>query len=355
MNNCDFGKSSTFVASNLYDVCDPNSVCSPLSIAFVLALLQCGSNGNTRNEFNKFFGCEHSMDELTKMCHLFNSDIVRLANTIMVNNNCPLKSSYMNMVKTLASVSNEDFSDREGTATKANAFIETNTRGLIKGVIDPSMITSDLVAMLINAIHFKAPWLNQFETFNTRKELFDNKFNVDMMMQTDYFPYFEDSNVQLLEMNYQNRDFCMGFILPKKNQPHLKGQLMNYLTVQKMGSQFVEVHVPKFTQRKKMILNDTLKMMGLIDAFSEGRANFSNMSDMRIFISEVIHEAVVIVDENGTEAAAVTVASMCFESCCVRKDPVPIIFNANRPFTYYIKHCPTNTIMFVASYCGSGC
>ena len=108
--------------------------------------------------------------------------------------------------------------------------------------------------------------------------------------------------------------------------------------------------IPKFEIRKKTNLVSQLKKHGVKDLFLEDKCDLSTISK-DIYVEQIIHEAVIIVDEEGTEAAAVTAMMLCQNSCSRPKQPNKI-FNANHPFYFYIRYMPTNTILFIGNYKG---
>lgn len=144
----------------------------------------------------------------------------------------------------------------------------------------------------------------------------------------------------------------MGIILPRENIDVNK--CGNYLCANiAYTTQYVEVHLPKFTHRKNIDLIPLMQKMGVTDVFSSLKSQLDKMTIIGVtYVSTMIHEAVVIVDEDGTEAAAVTVAVCVNESCSMRK-PKSTVFYANRSFIYYIKHVPTNTLLFVGDFQGN--
>lgn len=345
-----FSESSNVLMNKLATIMEKESVCSPMSIAFILSLLHFGATENTEKQLTDLLTTKNTLTDLEKIFEMFNNDVVKMANAIIVNKDLPVKEEYLNLVGKLALISNDDFSDVSNIVTKANNFIESNTNGLIKNIVKEEMICMDTIMILINTLYFKAPWLTQFMKYMTNQKSFNDNKMVNMMHNTEYFPYHEDDMVQVLEMPYKNRDYCMGFILPKQNNVEVcHPYLMNN---KEYSWEYVDVSVPKFQQRKNIDLTGYLQKLGVTDIFG-GESKLQNMTLMQAFISTMIHEAVVIVDENGTEAAAVTVAVCMKESMCTRNDPEPKIFNANHSFVYYIKHKPTNTLMFVGDYHGN--
>lgn len=337
------------LAQKLFDVFEDNIVYSPLSITYILSLLHHGAVENTDHQFNNLITTKHSIETLTLMSKLFNSDIVKLTNMLIINQKFIVRQEYLDMLHDLALVSNEDFKKANLVVKKANLFIEKNTNGLIKDIVKEEMIVDESIMILINTLYFKAKWNNPFKAINSYQEKFNNKSIITMMKNTKSYPYFEDKDVQIVELPYDKNEFCMGFILPKVND---RLDLCNkYLdNNDKYPLTYVNVHIPKFTQRKNIDLIPYLKELGLTDIF----CNKSRMDNMILSsnaqISKMIHEAVVIVDENGTEAAAITVAMMTKECCFIQ--PTPKLFIACHSFVYYIKHIATNILLFVGDYHG---
>ena len=340
--------SNNAFAVKLYDAADPDSVYSPLSITYILSLLHHGATSNTDAQLTKVLGRRNTLADLLDISNVFNSDIIKLANAVLVNKLMGVDQSYLDMVGKLALVSNEDFGNPLAVVQKANGFIEQNTKGLIKDILKLEHISMDTLMVLINTIYFKTVWENQFDTrFTTKQPFYANKI-VDMMTLTKNFAYFEDDDCQMLEMPYKGKEFCMGFILPKIES---NMDLAYYFTdSHTLYKQEIQVHIPKFTHRKNINLVPLLKTMGLTDLFDPAKSKLDGISKAGAYVSVMIHEAVVIVDEAGTEAAAVTVACVTKESCSMSK---PIVFNANHSFVYYIKHQPSNTILFVGDYHGN--
>lgn len=348
----EFSLSSNSLAQKLFSVLEPNCIHSPLSISYILSLLHFGAINRTEKQFTDLMGTQNTIENLICASKIFNTDIIKLANTIIVNKLMPIKKEYLELVSSLAMISNEDFSNPALIVEQANNFIEKNTNGLIKDILKIEMVDLNTIMILINTIYFKTCWSCPFNKNLTCQEKFNGKKLVNMMTNTEYYLYYQDKVVQMVELSYQGNEFCMGFILPRKNKT--LNVCSNYLNNIKLEYTRVEVHIPKFIQRKNINLIESLKKLGLIDIFDMKKSAMNKMIDIsgqNAYCSTMIHEAVIIVDEEGTEAAAVTVAVMMEESCCYEPDPE--IFYANHSFVYYIKHRPTNTLIFVGDYHGN--
>lgn len=361
-NQTTINQTSFTTALKLFNILEKDKIFSPLNLVYALSLVHLGALGNTEKQMTEFFGRKHSIEELKKIKLLFNNNTIKMANALLVNKDLPIKKEYLNLIGNVGLVSSEDFYKNDLVAKKVNEFIEKNTNGLIKNVISAEAITPVILSLLISTIYFKANWLHKFIKSNTIKSVFNNSFNtmVDLMNLTNEFPYYENNLIQMIEMPYVGDEFCMGSLLPKNpnNDSLSKINLSElYEYINRLSICDVNVFFPKFTHRKKYELVPYLKNLKLIDLFHPIEANLENISERTIdsnnYISNIIHEAVVIVDEEGTEAAAATVVvnRMYITSISIPKPPK--IFRADHSFIYYIRHIPTNTIMFIGDYHGN--
>ena len=338
-------QSSNIIAQKLFNVLDQNCVCSPFSIAYIMSLIHLGSIGKTELQITNLMKIKNTVNDLLSCSKIFNTDIIKLVNIIMVNKNIPIKKDYLRIVNQLALVSSEDFSNCNNYRTivvKANLFIEQSTNGLVQDILNEEMINVNTSIISVNTIYFKTKWAKSFIKTNTKKKKF-NTVKLEMMTNTEFYLYYEDRNVQLVELPFNGNEYCMGIILPKK---YLSiNSCGNYLGSEVLFMQtFVEIHIPKFTQRKQIDLVPYMQRMDIINIF-ERTCRLDNMvSGTGAYISTMIHEAVIIVDEDGVEE----------DISQSKYDEVdPIIFKANHSFVYYIKHYPTNTLLFVGDFYGN--
>ena len=333
----------TFV-KNLAKTLEPNVVFSPLSITFILSVLQLAARGESLKQIASVLKREANDNELFFIKNCFNNDIITLCNMMLVNNKSSINKDFVKKVSTVAEIKSIDFSNGKNVANLANNYIETNTKGLIKNVLSKDQITSSSILVLINCIYFKAQWKKAFKKELITKKFFNNNKEVDMMMITKVFDYGENDYCQVVELPYKDEEFVMGFIL--KKIPGTNSSIMPSI----MNKTRVQVSIPKFTHRSKLDLIPTMKELGLINIFDAGKSEL-DLAANTTYVSTLIHEVVVIVDHIGTEAAAVTVVVCDNESLFVKTKPDPIIFNANRTFDYYIKH-KSSVIIFSGNFTG---
>lgn len=348
-NMLNFSKSSNLVAEKLFNQLNNDCIFSPVSIATILVLLQIGSSGETKNQLTRFLGSSFDFNDL--ITNITNNKIVKTANLFLINQNFEINKNYLGKCKNHVTLSKQNFNNSSIVASKANNFISKKTNGMINNVINSSDISNETTVILINTIYFKANWINKFNKYNTTRSYFNNKTLVDMMNQIDDFKYYENNNLQMIEMDYDNYDannnfyYCMGVLLPTRRfSINELNKYINNLRIRK-----VNVYFPKFTHRKRIDLDNILQRFCISDIFKPYVAKLDNIAK-NTYVSKILHEAVVIVDEEGTEASAATTVLMTQN--CVVKEEQPVIFNANHTFTYYIREITTNTILFVGNYNG---
>jgi len=272
-----------------------------------------------------------------------------IANSLWYRTGFPVKSDFLQINSDYfnAYVRELDFSQAWAKDT-INNWCSKKTNKLIPSIIDN--ISSDMRMYLINAVYFKGIWRQKFEIKNTSEANFTNELGtvvkVNMMSQTDTFAYAQDNYAKYLDMPYGNKAFSMTIILP--NEEKTTADVLNFLTpanwnnaLSAMTKSEVMVKIPRFKVENKFKLNSVLKSMGMSLAFSDF-ADFSNISVQSLMISEVLHKTYVVVNEEGTEAAAVTSVGMMTTSMPVVKE-----FIVNKPFLYVIREKSTGVILFI--------
>lgn len=242
---------------------------------------------------------------------------------------------------------------REETRETINRWVEQETRGRIRDLIQPEDLSALTRLVLTNAIYFKGAWELAFDPEATRPMPFHlmtgETAEVPMMHQVSRFLYAENAMAQLLELPYAGGDLSMVVLLPREGA---LDELESKLDPETVGSwlaaasrQEVEVFIPRFTLEQRVVLNDVLQGLGVVDAFDQQRADFSGMSEDRdLHISRVIHQTFVEVNEEGTEAAGATGVGMRTTSLPLNPPPV---FRADRPFVFMIRDGETGTILFL--------
>jgi serpin B len=243
-----------------------------------------------------------------------------------------------------------DYKDPEMARRKINLWVEENTQKMITEVIPPGFLDALTSLVLVNAIYFKGNWKCQFDRSLTRGAPFwvkpDEQIQVAMMNQKRRFRYAESAVLQVLELPYSGNDLSMTVLLPKATDGLTK--LEEALTVKNLDrwtrdlrEMEVDVSLPGFEVTLPFRLDDTLKAMGMMDAFSS-KADFSGIGEKPLFISACLHKAFIAVNEEGTEAAAATTTVTARGL-----SPLPPTFRADHPFVYLIRESSTGSILFL--------
>lgn len=341
---------------------DKNVFISPYSISSALSMLYNGANGQTESEIASMLHYDKINDEdlnngmmyLRERLEDIKNVELSIDNSIWIRENFPVKESFIDISKFVfdAYVTEIDM-DNPKAADTINDYIKKKTNDMIDKMIDPP-IDSDVIMYLINTIYFDGKWTNPFNEENSTNDLFTNydgsSVEVNMMhLQTDYF-YGEKKGEKIIEVPYGDGEVSMYLILPEIGQDinefidelsHEKWLDLRY-DVLENNKQEVTLSMPSFKIEYgiKEISNE-LKTLGMKEAFTD-YADFTGIADS-IYVSRVLHKAVIEVDEVGTKAAAATVVEMKLTSMPLD----PLTFTANRSFIYIIADNTDDTILFM--------
>ena len=340
-----------------------NFFISSLSISTALSMTANGAVGETKNGIKKTLYQEDLSDQeindayknlVAYLTELDPKVVMHLANSNWYKQEYHIEESFRDILLNYydAEVNSANFSD-PNTKDAINGWIENKTNGKIKNMID--QIPDEAVMYLINAIYLKATWQYQFEKGKTEKMDFyltdGSKVQTDMMLSDGVKAnFFGDQNMQFIEIPYGNGQYVFSIILPNDAQmldetiSNLDINTFNSLLDQADTSTF-KVYLPKFKIEYKITLNDVLASMGMEQSFG-GSADFSDLfvEDLDLYISRVLHQSFIEVDEEGTEAAAATVVEISKTS--IGPDPKPLVLNINKPFAFFIREKHSKTILF---------
>jgi len=340
---------------------DTNIFISPLSVSMALGMTLNGASGETYQamqqtlEFNGLTNREINVayqSLIDLLTHLDPKVMMEIANSIWYRNTFQVEQLFLDVNKKYfdAEISALDFND-PASVSIINSWVSENTHEKIKTIINK--IDPLTVMFLINAIYFKGSWTYEFDKDNTENDIFYKKdgsqINCQMMHMRNRFEYYEDEDVQIIDLPYGDGDFSMTILLPKQNVEmnafieNLDEQRwQTYLT--SLQSDSGNLMLPKFKVEYKLKMNDVLSAMGMAVAFDPGRADFTRINKQGgLFISRVLHKTFVQVDEEGTEAAAVTVVEIGYTST----EPSGFTMAVNRPFVYIIREHHSNSFLFM--------
>ncbi len=347
-----------------------NRFYSPFSISTALAMVYAGARNETALQMSQTLNFDQSdkfhtdYKNLLGKLHEGAAGTIKLniANGLWAQSDYRFLDTYIDIIRSnyTAELKNVDFKDnaeRETIRNEINSWVEKNTSNRIRNILTRGDLNALTRLVLVNAIYFYGDWANPFtkELTKTRDfRLIDGtKDTVPFMNQGDRFNYFEDSKIQAVEIPYTDNKASMVIFLPNTTDgltELVKSFDYGYYqeVVGSLQSTDVSLSLPKFKMDFRFELGGTLSQMGMPLAFSQGGADFSGMTGNRdLFISKVIHQAFVNVDEKGTEAAAAT--AVVIDRTMAPHHAEPKIFNADHPFVFLIRDNTTGSILFMGT------
>lgn len=323
-----------------------NLTISPISIFLALSLVSNGASGETLKELLVLLD-NKNLDEINEINSKLLSKIKEISSPEIAN---AIMTKLSPLPKFSKIAKDNYFSEIQPLkgAKQINKWCDKKTHGKIKEIIDK--VEDDIYMIILNAVYFKGEWEEQFKKELTTKKIFynfnsdSNRKNVDMMKITKYFSYFEDSNLQAVKLPYKKDSMSALILLPKKDLNINefvdlldKDNEYIYSIIKNFKYNKVNLELPKFEITYTKSLKEVLKNMGVKLAF-EVKADFSNIrSQNDLMIDEIIHKTYLKVNEEGTEAAAVTMISMKLTSMAPQFEMIYYMI-VNRPFLFILRN-----------------
>lgn len=368
-----------------------NQLISPFSIFSTLFLLYIGARRETKRQIEQIFRNSSEMTERLEQYKVFLEDShicdpdsgFDSSSCIWVQQDYTLNQDYLKSISHLdkGCLRVVDFSDGPNTSKTINNWANKTTRGKIEEIISEDQFSPDVPLIVTNASYFKCEWKQPFFVEETKTKPFrsfatpsDMEIkHVPMMNETDSFNYYEDEELQAVELLYSSENetkgplpkelkpyltfggpnpkvyaFSMVILLPRKDsgifelEKKLTPEYMSHCINNMTGSVTTAVSLPRFNMEGSYSLEKVLAAAGMPDMFDRSRANFSGIAEGRLFVSDLYQKNFIDVDETGTKAAAVTTGMLAmgtFKSI--------MKFNVDHPFLYFIRHISTGTILFL--------
>ena len=347
-------------------------IMSPISVSYMLGMLNAGAEGETQRQITDVLGLDGSPQKINKyfkkvMDNAVNADTtvtVKIANCININSgkNYRLIPKYKaNMQKYYdAQIDAFDFTD-VGNLSIINKWCDTHTDGMIPKILDK--LDPRAAMYLLNAVYFKASWTDKFDPNNTRNRIFtkqDGTILEHKMMHVAIKAAYGSNNLcKMLRLPYGNGSYSMYVLLPHEGKTvgdiiqSLSAQQLAQQRTKEMTIQNVDIEMPRFTTESKTHLEQVLSSMGMPLAFNPREAQFTKMiKGEELWVSMMMQKAKIEVNEKGTKASAVTIAKGVTKSFTGGNRTSYVEFHATRPFVYYIVDNSSGTIYFMGTYCG---
>ena len=365
---------------NEVDQSGKSFIYSPLSITYVLGMVNDAAIGDTEKELEQTLGfhkggikavndyCKKLIDGLPKADNKVTLDI---ANAIFLNKDYALKQQFQQDMQNYYDAKAEalDFSSPQ-TLEHINGWCNDKTKGMIPKILDE--VNPDMVSYLLNAIYFKADWASKFDPKNTKEETFTTEkgsTTLPMMHQYVLISYLKTNTYSAVILPYGNSLWNMTVMLPEEGATI--DDLIKQVTLSRLpnnpgwmcgtGGYFyqgyeVDLKLPRFetaSDTDELGLVELMKKMGIKQAFDSDFAEIPNMcEDRNLYISMMRQKAKIKVNEEGSEAAAVTVAGVNATTAVSPQEYPKATFHANRPFVYVISEASSGVILFVGKFTG---
>jgi serpin B len=285
------------------------------------------------------------------------STAFNLANSIWYRQSFAVEPAFFNLNETYfdAAVRPLNFNDPSSAST-INAWVDSETNGKIPAIVNPPISDSTMM-FLINAVYFKASWVNQFDSSQTLPASFlvqGSRANipaVPMMYQSKKFLYYQNQSLQMVDLPYGNGIYRMTVMLPTGdidafvaglNPPSLNSWISG------LDSMSLWLYLPRFTVTCNFELSSSLGAMGMSAAFSRAKADFSGISEAPgLHIDKVNHKVYLKVGEMGTEAATATSIEIILPEVVIMPPPGTVEMVVNHPFVFVIRDASTGTILYI--------
>lgn len=344
-----------------------NVLLSPFSVHCILGMLSNGATGETKNGILEAMRLDgYGQEELNGY---FNTMIeglqktdpsvrMKTANSIWHDESIRLKDNFIHANQDAydAQISAVDFGSSEAFV-RINDWCKDVTDGKIEKIIDQKEVDARLLAVLLNAVYFKAKWENEFDKSKTTDDVFTledgRKATVPFMHKKQIAHYAENSLFSTMFLSYSCGSYYMRLILPKEGVAlaevveALREPWRLYECLQESQLYEVNLSLPRFDVKSDFELNEVLSALGMKQAFDIHNAGFENMSETPLAVSKVKHSVCMKVDEEGSEGAAVTSAEMIETSAGPAYGKVD--FNADHPFLFLIAERMTNAVLFLGT------
>lgn len=340
-----------------------NLLISPLSISTALSMTYSGAAGDTKKALASTLDFADGRDaavaaDAKKMMESLQNPgggtKLEIANGLFGEKKVQFKPNFLTSSKQNfnAGLKSLDFS-APTAVNEINSWVSEKTHGKIPSIIE--QLNPNAVLFLINAIYFKGSWEHKFEKAETKPHDFVTaggaKKKVQMMnMDRSDFQYMENDQFQAVNLKYADKRLSLYVFLPKQGKTL---DAFDAAFTQKnwnaWRSQFHKsdghVGLPRFKVEDKLELEKPLTALGMGVAFDQKKAEFPGMANFNLFITRVIHKTFMEVNEEGTEAAAVTGIEMAPTSAAMNPKP-PFRMIVDRPFFIALHDKQTDKILF---------
>ena len=352
-----------------------SSILSPISVAYVLGMLNDGAAGNTAKEITSVLGFgDGDAKAVNEFCQKLidgapqadPSVTLEIANAVISNKNLDVKfeSQFQKDMKQYydAEVTSLDFTKKTDALRQINGWCSNHTKGMIPEILSEKELSADALLLLMNALYFKATWTEKFDPKDTSKEIFTTESGqqkeMPMMHRKAAACYYENDVCSMLYLPYGSGDlWSMEILLPKEGKT--VEDIINSLNAESWRdirshgkSAVIDIKIPRFETTFETDLIQPLSTLGAPSMFDPYHAEFPHISSNKkenLYVELMKQKAAIEVNEEGTKTSAVTVSEMLCGDFLISENS---IFHANSPFVYVIHEFSSGVIFFIGTFQG---
>ena len=343
-----------------------SNITSPLSVAYVLGMLNDGAAGNTAKEISQVLGFGATKQTINEYCKALidqapmadPSVILQIANIVAANQDVTLEKDFKNDMQNYYSteVASLDFS-KQSSVDYLNTWCKEKSGGMIPSIIDA--LSPENLLVLMNAVYFKATWTEKFDEKDTKDEDFTkadgSTIKLPMMHRNAQIRYCTNDVYTGIWLPFGSGDrWSMKVLLPEEGKTI--DDIVKSLTGESWENNLwqhaiVDIKMPRFSTKSDIMLNDMVSKLGAPSIFDPQKADFSLISknQKQFYVSQMKQKAAIEVNEEGTKTTAVTVSMMTGSNIVNGKGE----FHANRPFMYVIQEWSSGAIFFIGTFQGN--
>lgn len=356
---------SELYSENVNGVGGGNVTYSPLSFSMALGMIANGAEGETLSQINQALtGSNSTLEEVNRLNKSIVATFPRidrnvtfsLANSFWYDKELAVEGNFADVVKNFygADVRGVELAS---ASPVINAWVRDKTKGYIKEIYDDNYRIEDGM-VLVNALHYQAPWINKFKKENTRSRLFynmDGTTPVVQMMKEDLFiSYVKASDATMITLpmggDKDAPKFSMSFILPEEGTA-IKDFVERFTygryaeLVRESNRILIALSLPKFKVEQGFSLKSVLEKRGVTRPFDKDKAEFGGVfpKGKGVCLSEIKQKIFFEIDEDGAKGAAVTHTGLTIVPS------LPVDVNFDRPFVYLLTENATGAVVFVGT------
>lgn len=362
-----FNPTAAIVDLGLAVLHNDHPLVAPFSAYIALASMHLAARDATRTQIAKVLGADlDGLEWLITLLDLIFASAERVPGECIitarsyVHERFEILDSFEQQIRTLGGIETVDFKAAAKTRAVINDYVAAKTNNKIQDLIPAGCLTGDTRAVLINTLYFKHAWLELFSKYNTKTLNFygstGNVSNVEMMVQTEDYSYFECEEFQVVSLDVEGYEFSVSIFLPRKRVSPL--ELFDCTTICEMSAsdssplrmEKVTLSLPRFKQDASIDLKDIFSSLGIVDVF-DSKADLKRMTDEGgLFVDAVLQKVCFEADEEGVEGAAATAVIFSLESCMESDFKPPKVFTADHSFLYVVSHERTAIPLFMGCF-----